>query len=55
MTKQDVKWAGTHDWFIGSEDAGSEGQCVYVRLADTCVEPLECFTSLKELTEWAGY
>ena len=55
MTKQDVKWASTHDWFMSSFYDDVDGYCVYVRLDVADVEPLDCFTCLESLKEWAGY
>jgi hypothetical protein len=55
MTTQQIAWASKHDWFVSIDDAGAEGQCVYVR--DDMYEdaPPDCFTCFQSLLEWAGY
>jgi hypothetical protein len=55
MTKQEIAWASKHDWFIGSGDAGAEGQCVYVRDDMDADAPPDCFTCFQSLLKWAGY
>lgn len=55
MTTQQIVWASKHDWFIGSGDAGAEGQGVYVRKAMDAGAPPDYFTCFQSLLEWAGY
>lgn len=48
MTKQQIRWACQHDWFLRADGIG-----VYVKADDgiNC----EYFTDYKDLRLWSGY
>lgn len=61
MKEQHIKWASSHDWYIGhGVDASNQ---VFVRVRDDYylrregrwVEDTHDFTSYQALREWAGY
>lgn len=56
MTKSQVVWANSHDWFIASTHVEGNYYTVTVR-GEACLGEPETikFSDIKELKEWAGY
>lgn len=57
MTRQEVKWAEQHDWFLsagGTKIHGVVNMYVQVR-DDTQHNAVLIFDSYKKLRAWAGY
>ena len=50
MTKQQIKWASQHDWYVCHSD-------ILKRVTVWEQETMQtvCFTDFKELKTWAGY
>ena len=55
MTKQQIKWASGHDWFVADNMDGS------IEVLDICthngqtIRAVACFNDFAELKAWAGY
>ena len=51
MSKQNIRWAKTHDWFLDAI-----GGAVFVRDWTECGSPtIASFRDIEELRSWAGY
>ncbi|MHA1809337.1 MAG: hypothetical protein ACTSYH_03390 [Candidatus Heimdallarchaeaceae archaeon] len=51
MTRNQIKWASTHDWYIG---CNLHSGVVYVR-DDSISAQAIIFDNIHELRAWAGY
>jgi len=55
MTKQQIKWASQHDWFIGEIEHG-EYKAVIVRdYHPSGKEFFPTYSDFDKLQKWAGY
>lgn len=59
MTKQQIKWASQHDWYVRAYDDGSIEVCETCSLTDdthyTQWEIRQIIHDWQELRDWAGY
>ncbi|MFG1298011.1 hypothetical protein V5F50_19655 [Xanthobacter sp. V13C-7B] len=56
MTQQQISWAATHDWFLGTDGRGVWVEdCEHnKRRGQVCCIP-RYFDNIYELRRWAGY
>lgn len=57
MKEQHIKWASSHDWYIG-HGVDSENR-VFIRVVEWAMawetDTYLSFTDIQKLREWAGY
>lgn len=61
LSKQQIKWASQHDWFVSQQvDPQGNGSVVvedvmYNWIKDTSIVTNKTFSDIEELKAWAGY
>jgi hypothetical protein len=56
MTEQQIKWAASHDWYIGRADtAGTVLVNERYTMAGKLYEEIKVFADFRALKDWAGY
>ena len=60
MTKEQMKWAKEHDWYVRAEDHPYHGWVVWGLAPSSSADGVAgcdsiCTSDINELREWAGY
>ena len=58
MTRNQVRWAATHDWFLSSSERNGSVTVADVRYdakTQAVTSSLRTFTDFRSLYAWAGY